>query len=68
MRRSSGWLRLLWGITLALAGGSVLVLAAMLTVAVTEAGQKAGGIALAVVGVWLLSRGGSTLYGILLAR
>lgn len=68
MLHISGWLRLVWGITLALAGGSVLVLAAMLTVTVTEAGQKAGGIALAVAGVWLLSRGGSTLYGMLLSR
>ena len=68
MPRISGWLRLLWGIALAFIGASVLVLAAMLTVTVTEAGQKTAGIALAVAGVWLLSRGGSMLYGMLLAR
>lgn len=46
----------------------MIVLAAMATVAMPEMHQKAAGIALAVAGVWALSRGGTILYGLLLAR
>ena len=66
MRRA--WLSLAWGTGLAALGASVIVLAAMATVAMPEVHQKAAGIALAIAGVWALSRGGTILYGLLLAR
>ena len=62
------WLRYAWGLFWAALGASVIVLAAMATVAMPEMHQKAAGIALAVAGVWALSRGGTILYGLLLAR
>ena len=62
------WLRYAWGLFWAVLGASGIVLAAMATVAMPEMHQKAAGIALAVAGVWVLSRGGTILYGLLLAR
>ncbi|MSQ28721.1 MAG: hypothetical protein EXR51_11395 [Dehalococcoidia bacterium] len=61
-------LRLAWGFAIVIAGCAVLVWAAMLTVAAQDAQGKAGGIGLAVVAVWVMSRGGLRLYDLLMSR
>ncbi|MEK7214947.1 MAG: hypothetical protein AAB289_05065 [Chloroflexota bacterium] len=61
-------LRLAWGFAIVLVGCAVLVWAAMLTIAAEDARGKAGGIGLAVVAVWVMSRGGVRLYNLLLSR
>ena len=66
--RSRRWAQVLWGCALTAVGGGTLVYAAMLTATVETADRKAGGIVLAVAGVWVLSRCGVMLYGMLFAR
>ena len=66
--RRKRWARVLWGVLLSTIGGATLVYAAMFTVVSQGAEEKVKGIVLAVMGVWVLSRGGAALYGMLFAR